>query len=91
MNRGRTINGNAKMACRLGRQEQTILCRHNDVNHLNAVLRDLRSREQRVQRSNIFVAVESVYSMDGDLAPLSDILRVCGEHAASVIVDEAHG
>jgi len=41
--------------------------------------------------SSIFVAVESVYSMDGDLAPLKDIADTAHEFGASLIVDEAHG
>lgn len=38
----------------------------------------------------VFVAVESVYSMDGGLAPLRDIAGRCGESGALLIVDEAH-
>ncbi|WP_345952521.1 8-amino-7-oxononanoate synthase [Mucilaginibacter sp. PAMB04168] len=37
-----------------------------------------------------YVVVESVYSMDGDLAPLADIVTLCKAHNASLIVDEAH-
>ena len=36
------------------------------------------------------VAVESVYSMDGDLAPLKELVTVCKEFNADIIVDEAH-
>lgn len=39
---------------------------------------------------NIFVAVESVYSMDGDLAPLAAIAAICEQYGAHLIVDEAH-
>ena len=79
------------MGCRLGRQQRTVFFRHNDTEHLDAVLQDLRAAEATNRpRSNIFVAVESVYSMDGDLAPLTEILRVAETHTASVIVDEAH-
>lgn len=38
----------------------------------------------------VVVAVESVYSMDGDEAPLPAIDRVCREHGALLVVDEAH-
>lgn len=80
------------MGSRLGRQKETILFRHNDVRHLDATLASLRARKaDPVAPTNIFVAVESVYSMDGDLAPLTEILRVAGAHGAMVIVDEAHG
>lgn len=80
------------MGCRLGRQEQTLMFRHNDVGHLESTLRDLRLHGTTTGPApNIFVAVESVYSMDGDLAPLVEILRVADMHGAMVIVDEAHG
>ena len=38
----------------------------------------------------LFVAVESVYSMDGDLAPLQDLTGLARRYAATLIVDEAH-
>ncbi len=38
----------------------------------------------------VFVAVESVYSMDGDFAPLKEIAALCKKYRASLIVDEAH-
>ena len=55
---------------------------HNDVEDLEDKLR--RSR------GNIFVAVESVYSMDGDMAPLKEIAAVCKQYNANLVVDEAH-
>lgn len=55
---------------------------HNDLAHL----------EDRLKKSkgNIFVAVESVYSMDGDCAPLKEISDLCKKYNAHLIVDEAH-
>lgn len=81
------------MGSRLGRQNETVLFRHNDVVHLDVTLRNLRARKADAAPTftNIFVAVESVYSMDGDLAPLTEILDIAGAHGALVIVDEAHG
>ena len=38
----------------------------------------------------VFVVVESVYSMDGDMAELAAVGRLCEEHGANLIVDEAH-
>lgn len=55
---------------------------------------DLRQQLERLsaQRVNqVVVLVESVYSMDGDVAPLREMLNVCGEFGAKLIVDEAHG
>ena len=37
-----------------------------------------------------FVVIESVYSMDGDLAPLADYAAVCRRRGAALVVDEAH-
>lgn len=52
-------------------------------------LADLQKKLENAT-GNIFVAVESVYSMDGDLAPLVEISRLCRQYNARLIVDEAH-
>ena len=41
-------------------------------------------------KGNVFIAVESIYSMDGDEAPLQKIVEICKEFDAALIVDEAH-
>jgi 8-amino-7-oxononanoate synthase len=41
-------------------------------------------------RGEVFVAVESIYSMDGHDAPLRELVEVCRERGAFLIVDEAH-
>lgn len=48
---------------------------------------------QRAEKigGNTLVAVDGVYSMDGDCAPLPEIARLCREHDAWLMVDEAHG
>ncbi|HXC03909.1 MAG TPA: 8-amino-7-oxononanoate synthase [Bacteroidia bacterium] len=58
--------------------------RHNDTVHLEERLNNLKSTGQ------VFVAVESIYSMDGDRAPLEAITALCRRHGACLIVDEAH-
>jgi glycine C-acetyltransferase len=58
--------------------------RHNDVEHLDRVLRRNRDAKTRL------VAVEGIYSMDGDAAPLDEILEVVRKHDALLLVDEAH-
>lgn len=54
-------------------------------NHLN----DLESK-LKLSKGNIFVVVESVYSMDGDFAPLNEISSLCENYHANLIIDEAH-
>lgn len=56
--------------------------RHNDLD-------DLRRKISQA-RGDLFVAVESLYSMDGDLAPLRELCELCEELGAYLIVDEAH-
>lgn len=56
--------------------------RHNDLADLEAKL--------AAATGQIFVAVESLYSMDGDLAPLREIADLCDCYGAALIVDEAH-
>ncbi|MES2557245.1 MAG: aminotransferase class I/II-fold pyridoxal phosphate-dependent enzyme [Bacteroidota bacterium] len=56
--------------------------RHND-------LLDLAKKFKQATGS-VFVAVESLYSMDGDLAPLAELVVWCEQNDAYLIVDEAH-
>jgi len=58
---------------------------HNDLEALERIL--VRSRGQFVNR---LVVVEGVYSMDGDLAPLADIVALARRHGAMLMLDEAH-
>lgn len=53
---------------------------------------DLESLEKRLQtaKGNVYVVVESVYSMDGDAAPLKAMADLCQKYQAALIVDEAH-
>ena len=59
--------------------------RHNDHAQLDGLLRDLRSQYRRVA-----VAIEGVYSMDGDYPDLPRVLEVKRRHDAILYVDEAH-
>ena len=52
-------------------------------------LQDLE-KKLRLADGTIYVAVESLYSMDGDLAPLKEIADLCAQYKAYLIVDEAH-
>lgn len=59
--------------------------RHNDLDHLDHVL-----AEARADHRNCLIAVESLYSMDGDWVDLPRLLDVRDRHRAWVMIDEAH-
>jgi 8-amino-7-oxononanoate synthase len=58
--------------------------RHNDVEHLEQLLK------KNARPGRKLVVTESVFSMDGDIAPLHDIAHMAQRHGAMVMVDEAH-
>ncbi|MCA9001705.1 MAG: aminotransferase class I/II-fold pyridoxal phosphate-dependent enzyme, partial [Planctomycetes bacterium] len=58
--------------------------RHLDLADLEARLRGSAGSRRRI------VVTESLFSMDGDLAPLQRIAELCRQHQASLVVDEAH-
>jgi len=62
--------------------------RHNDLNHLEDGLR--AEAAKRPEGRQMLVVTESVFSMDGDRAPLVEIVTLAERYGASVIVDEAH-
>ena len=57
--------------------------RHNDLNHLRDGLRVAGDRQK-------FIVTESLFSMEGDVAPLKEIASLAESYGASLIVDEAH-
>jgi 5-aminolevulinate synthase len=58
--------------------------RHNDVAHLEELLAAIPADRPKL------VAFESVYSMDGDIAPIAKILDVCERYGAFSYIDEVH-
>jgi glycine C-acetyltransferase/8-amino-7-oxononanoate synthase len=68
--------------CRLARAE-TFVYRHGDVEHLAWGLREAAGRGS-------LIVTDGVFSMDGDVAPLEDLVRLAGEHGCRLMVDEAH-
>lgn len=60
--------------------------RHGDVDHLEQCL-----AAHRAQHRRCLITTDSVFSMDGDLCPLPDILDLAETYEAMVLVDEAHG
>jgi len=58
---------------------------HNDMDDLSRVLEENRENYKRV-----IVVVDGVYSMDGDIAPMPEIIEIAKQYSASTMVDEAH-
>jgi 8-amino-7-oxononanoate synthase len=68
---------------------------HNDLNELADILRWADQRRPgdaagSARRSRTLVVTESVFSMDGDLAPLRELVALKEQHGAWLMVDEAH-
>jgi 8-amino-7-oxononanoate synthase len=72
-------------ASRLSRAERVIFP-HNDA---DALERDI-SRPPDATNGHRFVFAESLFSMDGDIAPLQRYAKICSDVGATLVVDEAH-
>jgi 8-amino-7-oxononanoate synthase len=72
---------------RLSRAEKVIF-RHNDLNELDAMLRERKAR--RAAARAWFIVTESLFGMEGDTAPLRELADLADRHRAHLIVDEAH-
>jgi 8-amino-7-oxononanoate synthase len=64
---------------------QVHIYKHLDMAHLESLLKDAPSRGRRM------VVTDTVFSMDGDLAPLKDIYALCERYNALLYIDDAHG
>ncbi len=69
--------------CRLS-QADTRVFHHRDMEHLEELLTSIPATGQRL------IVTDSVFSMDGDVAPLREIAALARKHRAWVMVDEAH-
>jgi 8-amino-7-oxononanoate synthase len=80
------VHASIHEGARAGRAEFR-LSAHNDANSIEDVIRTWRSEGGS---GRIWIVVESLYSMDGDFAPLKDITAIADRHDAFLMVDEAH-
>lgn len=67
-----------------GRAPEVRFFNHNSVKSLERIL---KTRE----RKNAIVLLEGVYSLDGDKAPIKEMVDICAAHDAFIILDDAHG
>ncbi|MCX7913076.1 MAG: 8-amino-7-oxononanoate synthase [Thermodesulfovibrionales bacterium] len=69
--------------CRLSAAKK-IIYRHTDMNHLSELIKKEEGRRK-------IVITDTVFSMDGDIAPLKDLYNICLENDAILYLDDAHG
>ena len=79
MNHASMIHGIKESKC------EKHIFRHNDVDHLEELLKSVD-----IDRPKI-IAFESVYSMDGDIAPIKEIVDLADKYNAMTYLDEVHG
>ncbi|MET0376283.1 MAG: aminotransferase class I/II-fold pyridoxal phosphate-dependent enzyme, partial [Rhizorhabdus sp.] len=80
------IHASAHEGMRLSRAT-AISAPHGDVRAFEVAIRDWRAAGNK---GRVWIAVESLYSMDGDIAPLDDLAALADREDAFLIVDEAH-
>ncbi len=80
------VHASAHEGLRLSRAEH-VATPHNDI---DAVADAIAAWRRRGGTGRPWIAVESLYSMDGDRAPLADLLTVANRHEAMLLIDEAH-
>jgi glycine C-acetyltransferase len=80
LNHGSIIDG-----VRLSKADRAIY-KHRDVGDLEKVLKDADPKYRR-----ILIVTDGVFSMDGDIAPMDEIVKLANEYGAMTYVDDAHG
>jgi 8-amino-7-oxononanoate synthase len=90
------IHASVHDGMRLSRAGAKMAFAHNSSDAFEATLEQLINSDVHIKtgRRNVFIAVEAVYSMDGDLAPLGEIVRIINKALplgnGHLVVDEAH-
>lgn len=90
------IHASTHDGMRLSRAAKAIPFAHNDPAALRRLLKQCVTEYSGIRegRRNVFIAVEAVYSMDGDVAPLREVVKVLEEILPAgnghLVVDEAH-
>jgi 8-amino-7-oxononanoate synthase len=80
------IHASVREGVRAGRAA-SVVARHNDVASMVTAVRTWRAKRGT---GRIWIAVESLYSMDGDRAPLVDLMMLADAYEAFLVIDEAH-
>ena len=81
LNHGSIIDG-----VRLSRAERTVF-KHRDTEDLGRVLSDAEKKNYK----HILIVTDGVFSMDGDIAPAGELVKLASEHGAMTYIDDAHG
>ncbi|TYL92618.1 8-amino-7-oxononanoate synthase [Bradyrhizobium rifense] len=80
------VHASIHEGARAGRAEFRISA-HNDSQSIEDTIRDWRAEGGT---GRVWIVVESLYSMDGDFAPLEDLVAIADRYGAFLMVDEAH-
>jgi len=79
------LSHNSIVAGVMGCKAQAVEFRHNDMEHLQSIL-----KQSRANYRHCLIAAESLYSMDGDVANLPELLALKEQHGCWLLIDEAH-
>jgi 8-amino-7-oxononanoate synthase len=64
-------------------KDKKIIYRHNDMD-------DLRHKIKKVPKGKAFIITEGIFSMEGDICPLDEIVEIAEKHDAFIFLDDAH-